>query len=100
MIAEHEAVVASRFDALHGRFKRVLDDDDPRLRGVVDSLWPLAGRRILDLGCGKGRFAQGALRAGGIGRRARPVGGDARRSDRHRSGPRLGPAAAVRPGEF
>ena len=58
MIAEHEAVVASRFDALHGRFKRVLDADDPRLRGVVDSLWPLSGRRILDLGCGKGRFAR------------------------------------------
>ena len=33
MIAEHEAVVASRFDALHGRFKRVLAADDPRLRG-------------------------------------------------------------------
>jgi SAM-dependent methyltransferase len=58
MIAEHEAVVASRFDALHGRFKRVLEADDPRLRGVVDSLSPLPGRRILDLGCGKGRFAK------------------------------------------
>ncbi len=33
MIAEHEAVVASRFDALHGRFKRALDANDPRLRG-------------------------------------------------------------------
>ena len=64
MIAEHEAIVASRFDALHGRFKDVIDADDPRLRGVVDSLGPLAGRRILDLGCGKGRFAR-ALAAQG-----------------------------------
>ena len=78
MIAEHEAVVASRFDALHGRFKRVLADDDPRLRGVVDSLRPLAGRRILDLGCGKGRFARALAEQGAIGGRARPVGGDAR----------------------
>jgi SAM-dependent methyltransferase len=64
MIAEHEAVVASRFDTLHGRFKRVLDADDPRLRGAVDSLGPLAGRRILDLGCGKGRFARALCRNG------------------------------------
>ena len=58
MIAEHEAVVASRFDALHRRFKRTIAEDDFRLRGVFDSLWPLAGRRVLDLGCGKGRFAR------------------------------------------
>ncbi len=58
MIAEHEAVVASRFDALQGRFKSVLAEDDFRLRGVVDSLRPLAGQHILDLGCGKGRFAR------------------------------------------
>jgi SAM-dependent methyltransferase len=64
MIAEHEAIVASRFDALHRRFKRELAEDDVRLRGVVDRLWPLAGRRILDLGCGKGRFAM-ALRERG-----------------------------------
>jgi SAM-dependent methyltransferase len=64
MIAEHEAVVASRFDALHGRFKRVIAEDDIRLRGVVDSFWPLAGRRILDLGCGKGRFARALCERG------------------------------------
>ena len=64
MIAEHEAVVASRFDALHTRFKRVLDANDPRLRGAVNSLWPLAGRRLLDLGCGKGRFARALCREG------------------------------------
>jgi SAM-dependent methyltransferase len=58
MIAEHESVVAARFDALHGRFKRVLADDDPRLAGVVDHLGPVAGRHILDLGCGKGRFSR------------------------------------------
>jgi SAM-dependent methyltransferase len=58
MIACHEAVVGSRFDALHQRFKRELAPDDPRLLGIVANLRPLAGRRVLDLGCGKGRFAR------------------------------------------
>jgi 2-polyprenyl-6-hydroxyphenyl methylase/3-demethylubiquinone-9 3-methyltransferase len=69
MIAEHEAVVASRFDALHGRFKRELDRDDPRLCAIVESLMPIAGRRILDIGCGKGRFSRalGELGASVVG---------------------------------
>jgi len=58
MIACHEAVVGSRFDALHQRIKRELAPDDPRLLGIVANLRPLAGRRVLDLGCGKGRFAR------------------------------------------
>jgi SAM-dependent methyltransferase len=64
MIAEHEAVVASRFDALHGRFKCALEEDDPRLRGVVASLGSLAGMRVLDLGCGKGRFSRALAQRG------------------------------------
>ncbi len=58
MIASHEAVVGSRFDALHHRFKRDVARDDPRLVGIVDNLGPMAGRRVLDLGCGKGRFSR------------------------------------------
>jgi 2-polyprenyl-6-hydroxyphenyl methylase/3-demethylubiquinone-9 3-methyltransferase len=61
MIAWHEAIVASRFDLLRGRFKSRIAADDPRLLAVVDNLSPLAGRRVLDLGCGKGRFC-GTLR--------------------------------------
>ena len=30
----------------------------PACSGIVASLGPLAGRRVLDLGCGKGRFAR------------------------------------------
>jgi len=56
MIGRHEAVVASRFDMLRGRFKGEVAADDPRLLAVVESMSPLAGRRVLDLGCGKGRF--------------------------------------------
>jgi 2-polyprenyl-6-hydroxyphenyl methylase/3-demethylubiquinone-9 3-methyltransferase len=71
MIADYESAVASRFDTLRARFKRVLADDDPRLTSVLGALNPLDGRRVLDLGCGKGRFAK-ALRAHG----ARVVGLD------------------------
>jgi 2-polyprenyl-6-hydroxyphenyl methylase/3-demethylubiquinone-9 3-methyltransferase len=58
MIADYEAVVGSRFDALQARFRRDVATDDPRLVGIVESLWPLAGCRVLDLGCGKGRFSR------------------------------------------
>jgi 2-polyprenyl-6-hydroxyphenyl methylase/3-demethylubiquinone-9 3-methyltransferase len=58
MIAEYEAAVAARFDALQGRFKREVAPDDPRLLAIVECLRPTDGRRVLDLGCGKGRFAR------------------------------------------
>jgi 2-polyprenyl-6-hydroxyphenyl methylase/3-demethylubiquinone-9 3-methyltransferase len=58
MIATHEAIVASRFDALHGRFKRDVAADDFRLSAIVECFAPIAGQRVLDLGCGKGRFSK------------------------------------------
>ena len=58
MISTHEAEVASRFDALHGRFSSTVASDDFRLgRVVVEAVGPLRGLQVLDLGCGKGRFA-------------------------------------------
>jgi 2-polyprenyl-6-hydroxyphenyl methylase/3-demethylubiquinone-9 3-methyltransferase len=58
----HEAEVAFRFDLLQQRFKRSVAPDDPRLRGIIDYLGPWQGYRVLDLGCGKGRFSR-ALQA-------------------------------------
>jgi SAM-dependent methyltransferase len=58
LIAAHEAAVAGRFDSLRGRFKADVAADDARLLAIVERLSPLAGRLILDLGCGKGRFAR------------------------------------------
>jgi SAM-dependent methyltransferase len=58
MIATHEAIVGSRFDALERRFKKEVSVDDPRVHALVQSLSPVAGKRVLDLGCGKGRFAK------------------------------------------
>jgi 2-polyprenyl-6-hydroxyphenyl methylase/3-demethylubiquinone-9 3-methyltransferase len=64
MSAHHEAVVAGRFDALHARFKRDVPPDDPRLRAIVESAGSLWGRRVLDLGCGKGRFGRALAERG------------------------------------
>ncbi len=60
----HDAEVTARFDAAQGRFKASVPADDARLRAVLAALGPLGGRRVLDLGCGKGRFAA-HLRAAG-----------------------------------
>ncbi len=55
--AEHEAEVETRFDLLHSRFKRELPLDDVRLDAIRRAIKSLGTCRILDLGCGKGRFA-------------------------------------------
>jgi ubiquinone/menaquinone biosynthesis C-methylase UbiE len=60
----HEAEVAARFDQLHPRFKPAVGADDARLQALRSCLGPVRGLRILDLGCGKGRFAA-CLRRGG-----------------------------------
>jgi SAM-dependent methyltransferase len=64
MIAVHEAVVGGRFDALAGRFKREVASDDARLLAILERLGSLEGRRVLDLGCGKGRFARSLIQRG------------------------------------
>ncbi|MDR3636729.1 MAG: methyltransferase domain-containing protein [Isosphaeraceae bacterium] len=56
--ALYEAEVGARFDRLQGRFKESVDREDFRLRALREVLGPLEGRRILDLGCGKGRFGR------------------------------------------
>jgi SAM-dependent methyltransferase len=61
---EHEAEVGARFDLLHRRFKPEVSREDVRLGAVRDCLGPLTGRRILDLGCGKGRFAASLTASG------------------------------------
>jgi 2-polyprenyl-6-hydroxyphenyl methylase/3-demethylubiquinone-9 3-methyltransferase len=60
----HEAHVAERFDQLSGRFKTTLEPTDFRLRALKSALGPLQGIRILDLGCGKGRFARALQECG------------------------------------
>jgi ubiquinone/menaquinone biosynthesis C-methylase UbiE len=71
VIATHEAEVALRFDALRLRFKTSLADNDYRLEAILDASGPVDGLRILDLGCGKGRFSRALVARG-----ARVVGLD------------------------
>jgi SAM-dependent methyltransferase len=61
----HDAFVAGRFDESEARFKAEVSPEDVRLRAVLEALGPLEGRLVLDLGCGKGRFAAHLEAAGG-----------------------------------
>ena len=60
----HDAEVAARFDEAEARFKTTLATDDVRLAAVLAAVGPVAGLRVLDLGCGKGRFAVALARLG------------------------------------
>lgn len=62
--SRHEAEVGTRFDRLESRFKPDVDAHDFRLRALCDALAALDGLRVLDLGCGKGRFARRLAGAG------------------------------------
>lgn len=61
---ERDSVVARQFDRLQDRFRDRVEPDDFRLRAILDVVGDLAGRRVLDLGCGKGRFASRLLERG------------------------------------
>jgi ubiquinone/menaquinone biosynthesis C-methylase UbiE len=58
MTRAHEAFVSARFDAVASRFKTSVAPDDFRLAAICRALHPIAGKSVLDLGCGKGRFAR------------------------------------------
>lgn len=64
MTLVQERYVASRFTELESRFRHEIEANDFRLRACVELLGDLAGARILDLGCGKGRFARRLLELG------------------------------------
>ena len=54
--AEH-CRIASHFDATVGEYRPEIAEHDGRARAVVDALGDLAGKRVLDAGAGKGRYA-------------------------------------------
>lgn len=57
MNVAYEAAVAARFDALAERFKDAVAPDDFRLEALHAAFATLRNPTLLDLGCGKGRFA-------------------------------------------
>jgi 2-polyprenyl-6-hydroxyphenyl methylase/3-demethylubiquinone-9 3-methyltransferase len=64
MTIAHDRYVIGRFNALEGRFRADVESDDYRLLGVLDALGDVRGLRVLDIGCGKGRFARHLESAG------------------------------------
>jgi 2-polyprenyl-6-hydroxyphenyl methylase/3-demethylubiquinone-9 3-methyltransferase len=85
---QHETEVAARFDQLERRFKSGVDRDDVRLEAVRACLRPARGLQVLDLGCGKGRFAAALAEEGarviGLDRSAAMLAGAAPASARFR----------------
>ncbi len=57
-LLEHETEVARRFDEVRSRFKDFVGAADLRLAAVREALGGFSGKRVLDLGCGKGRFGR------------------------------------------
>lgn len=53
-----DAYVRSRFDEVARRFRAVVEADDYRMKAVLRALRAVQSRRVLDLGCGKGRFGR------------------------------------------
>jgi len=59
-----ESAIKRRFDE-HARFlPDEIDPRDRRLRALISALGDLKGKKILEVGCGKGRFVRQMARAG------------------------------------
>lgn len=56
-IEAEQCRIASHFDATVGEYRPEISEQDGRARAVVDALGDLAGKRVLDAGAGKGRYA-------------------------------------------
>lgn len=61
---QHDTFVARRFDALQQTFPDSVEFEDFRLKSILSACPTLVGSRVLDLGCGKGRFARRMIELG------------------------------------
>ncbi|GAB7016308.1 hypothetical protein JCM10550A_16760 [Methanogenium cariaci] len=59
-----EDIIRERFNELSDHFPSVVDSSDIRIRSVLQYFGDVRGKRILDAGCGKGRFSDLLLKAG------------------------------------
>jgi 2-polyprenyl-6-hydroxyphenyl methylase/3-demethylubiquinone-9 3-methyltransferase len=59
-----ESWVGCRFDSLVNQFPRHVAESDPQFTALVQALGPFQGKTLLDVGCGKGRFAIRLLEQG------------------------------------
>jgi 2-polyprenyl-3-methyl-5-hydroxy-6-metoxy-1,4-benzoquinol methylase len=51
-----EEIISQRFNKLSSQFPSAIDENDSRLNSLLLALGHLSGKRILEIGCGKGRF--------------------------------------------
>lgn len=58
MAIDMENRIGKRFDDLASNFPTEVDVDDFRVKAMLDFFGEVKGKRILDAGCGKGRFAR------------------------------------------
>ena len=57
-MAQLEKFIADRFDALSATFPCDIDRNDARLKALISRSGDPRGKKILEVGCGKGRFAR------------------------------------------
>ena len=53
-----EDLIAKRFDDLAGQFPSEIDFADARLKAIINHIQEMDGKRILEVGCGKGRVSK------------------------------------------
>jgi len=53
-----EYQIKERFNELYRKFPEEIVDTDPKLKVVLDFFGDIKNKQILDVGCGKGRFAK------------------------------------------
>lgn len=56
-IEAEQSRIASHFDATVAEYRPAIDERDGRAQAVMAALGDLGGARVLDAGCGKGRYA-------------------------------------------
>lgn len=59
-----EEIIRERFNELSDHFPCVVDSSDIRIGTLLQYFGDIHGKRILDAGCGKGRFSDVLLKAG------------------------------------
>ncbi|GEM_PF-1016958 len=53
-----EKLIAERFDVLADTFPSFIEKDDARLGAILRNAGDIAGKRVLEVGCGKGRVSR------------------------------------------
>jgi ubiquinone/menaquinone biosynthesis C-methylase UbiE len=53
-----EKLIGARFDYLADSFPSAIEESDSRLKAILQRLGSLGGKRVLEIGCGKGRISR------------------------------------------